>query len=130
MTAATEQETTILGVRLPNDLREKIKEAAIAEHRTESGFARFHLAAAVETLSVARPADDDGPPPQSASRSKPGACDGSRYFRRPSGIWRVDPDGSAWCRRLDLVEWWPAVLCMADLIMLDAVEVSREEGES
>jgi len=39
---------TVLGVRLESPLREKIKELATAEGRTESGFVRFHLTRLVE----------------------------------------------------------------------------------
>jgi len=34
---------TVLAVRIPADQREKIKQAAKIEERTESAFARFHL---------------------------------------------------------------------------------------
>jgi uncharacterized protein (DUF1778 family) len=36
-------ETTTLGIRIPEDLRAKIREAAKLEERTESGFARYYL---------------------------------------------------------------------------------------
>ena len=40
--------TTILGVRLDGPLRDKIKELAAAEGRSESGFVRFYLNRLVE----------------------------------------------------------------------------------
>jgi uncharacterized protein (DUF1778 family) len=46
-------EATILGIRIPEDLRTRIKEAAAREERTESSFARFYLGrAADEVLSA------------------------------------------------------------------------------
>lgn len=52
-----EQEAhTMLGVRIPESLRERIKAAATKEHRTESSFARFYLEkAAEEILGNAQP---------------------------------------------------------------------------
>jgi predicted transcriptional regulator len=41
-------QSTILGIRLDAPLREKIKELAAAEGRTESGFVRFYLNRLVE----------------------------------------------------------------------------------
>jgi uncharacterized protein (DUF1778 family) len=46
-------EATILGIRIPEELRTKIKEAAAREERTESSFARYYLGrAADEVLNV------------------------------------------------------------------------------
>jgi uncharacterized protein (DUF1778 family) len=46
-------EATILGIRIPEELRGKIKEAAAREERTESSFARYYLGrAADEVLNV------------------------------------------------------------------------------
>ena len=39
---------TILGIRLDPGFREKLKNMAAADGRTESGFARFHLTRIVE----------------------------------------------------------------------------------
>ena len=39
----TTSNTSHLGIRIDNDERAKIKQAAAIEHRTESGFARFYL---------------------------------------------------------------------------------------
>jgi predicted transcriptional regulator len=44
----TPETQTILGIRLEPALREKIKALAAADGRTESGFARYHLARIVE----------------------------------------------------------------------------------
>jgi len=44
----TTETTTILGIRLDADFREKLKNLAEADGRTESGFARFHLTRIVE----------------------------------------------------------------------------------
>ena len=41
---------TTLGIRVPEDLRAKIREAAKMEERTESGFARYYLAKAAESI--------------------------------------------------------------------------------
>lgn len=42
-------DTTSLTLRLPKKLRERLKKAAAADHRTLSQFARLHLTAAVES---------------------------------------------------------------------------------
>ena len=49
---ATEIEpiNTYLGIRVPDDLREKIRTAAKLEDRTESSFARFHLSRAADAV--------------------------------------------------------------------------------
>lgn len=41
---------TFLGIRVPDDLREKIRAASKAEDRTESSFARFHLSRAADAV--------------------------------------------------------------------------------
>lgn len=41
-------DNTILGVRMPTDLRERLKEAARREDRTESSFARYYLSKAAD----------------------------------------------------------------------------------
>lgn len=41
-------DTTSLTLRLPKQLRERLKKAAAADHRTISQFARLHLSAAVD----------------------------------------------------------------------------------
>jgi len=46
--AADDSGTTILGIRLESDLRDRIKALAAAEGRTESGFVRFYLSRLVE----------------------------------------------------------------------------------
>ena len=46
----TQVENTTLGIRIPEDLRAKIREAARLEERTESSFARFHLGRAAEAV--------------------------------------------------------------------------------
>lgn len=45
-------EMTILAVRIPKELRERIKAAAIREDRTESSFARFYLGKAAEAVET------------------------------------------------------------------------------
>ncbi len=46
---------TVLAVRIPEIHREKIRQAAKIEQRTESGFARYHLAiAADEAIAAAQ----------------------------------------------------------------------------
>jgi uncharacterized protein (DUF1778 family) len=47
-----EDEATIttLGIRIPDEIRSKIKEAAKIEGRTESGFARFYLSKAADAV--------------------------------------------------------------------------------
>jgi uncharacterized protein (DUF1778 family) len=47
----TEQDThTMIGVRIPESLRTRIKAAAEKEHRTESSFARFYLERAADEI--------------------------------------------------------------------------------
>ena len=41
-------DNTILAVRIPSDLRARIKAAAEREERTESSFARFYLSRAAD----------------------------------------------------------------------------------
>lgn len=41
-------DNTILAVRIPSDLRARIKAAADREDRTESSFARFYLSRAAD----------------------------------------------------------------------------------
>jgi hypothetical protein len=43
-------EVTILGIRINDDLRTKIREAARLEERTESSFARFYLGRAADAV--------------------------------------------------------------------------------
>ena len=43
-------ETTTLGIRVPDELRSKIREAAKLEQRTESSFARFYLSRAADAV--------------------------------------------------------------------------------
>ena len=43
-------EITTLGIRIPDELRAKIREAAKLEERTESSFARFYLGKAAEAV--------------------------------------------------------------------------------
>ena len=43
-------ESTTLGIRIPDDLRAKIREAARIEQRTESSFARFYLSKAADSV--------------------------------------------------------------------------------
>lgn len=49
MTDDESKPPSILGIRLDEPLREKIKELAASEGRTESGFVRFYLNRLVET---------------------------------------------------------------------------------
>jgi len=52
---------TILAVRIPADQRDKIRQAAKIEERTESAFARFHLIPIAEDIvakSELQPAAD------------------------------------------------------------------------
>lgn len=47
----TSDETTtesVLAIRMPAELKEKIREAAKKEERTESAFGRYHLAIAAD----------------------------------------------------------------------------------
>ena len=41
---------TILAIQIPLPLRQRIKNAATAEHRTESSFARFYLEKAADAI--------------------------------------------------------------------------------
>jgi predicted DNA-binding protein len=53
--ADDEQETnemTILAVRIPTELRERIRDAAKREERTESSFARYYLGKAAEEIET------------------------------------------------------------------------------
>jgi hypothetical protein len=43
-----DSETTILAIQIERGLRQRIKAAASAEHRTESSFARYYLERAAE----------------------------------------------------------------------------------
>jgi len=45
-------EPTTLGIRIPDDLRAKIREAARIEQRTESSFARFYLSKAADAVLI------------------------------------------------------------------------------
>jgi uncharacterized protein (DUF1778 family) len=47
---ADEVTMTTLGVRIPEDVRAKIREAAKLEERTESSFARYYLNRAAELV--------------------------------------------------------------------------------
>ena len=51
---------TVLAVRIPDDQREKIRQAAKIEERTESGFARFHLLRAAEAVLAATETTNTG----------------------------------------------------------------------
>jgi len=44
---------SVLGIRIADEQRNKIKEAAKLEDRTESSFARFHLTRAAESVIAA-----------------------------------------------------------------------------
>ena len=48
----TESDTNIttLGIRIPEELRAKIREAAKLEDRTESSFARYYLSRAADSV--------------------------------------------------------------------------------
>jgi uncharacterized protein (DUF1778 family) len=48
MPAAKANKHTMIGIRMPLQLRKRIKAAAAAEGRNESGFARYHLSTAAE----------------------------------------------------------------------------------
>ena len=50
MTDETTTTETILAVRIPADQRDKIRQAAKIEERTESAFARFHLIPIAEEI--------------------------------------------------------------------------------
>jgi uncharacterized protein (DUF1778 family) len=52
-TAPAQEPQTILAVRIPTDLRERIKSAAARDHRTESSFARYHLERAADEVLAA-----------------------------------------------------------------------------
>jgi uncharacterized protein (DUF1778 family) len=41
---------TTLGIRIPEELRTKIREAAKLEDRTESSFARYYLSRAADSV--------------------------------------------------------------------------------
>jgi uncharacterized protein (DUF1778 family) len=41
---------SVLGIRMPEEQREKIREAAKLEERSEAGFARYHLTRIAETV--------------------------------------------------------------------------------
>jgi uncharacterized protein (DUF1778 family) len=44
---------TTLGIRVPEELRAKIREAAKLEDRTESSFARYYLSRAADAVIAA-----------------------------------------------------------------------------
>jgi uncharacterized protein (DUF1778 family) len=44
---------TTLGIRIPEELRAKIREAAKLEDRTESSFARYYLSRAADAVITA-----------------------------------------------------------------------------
>jgi uncharacterized protein (DUF1778 family) len=44
---------TTLGIRIPEELRAKIREAAKLEDRTESSFARYYLSRAADAVIAA-----------------------------------------------------------------------------
>ena len=48
-TTDPDTETTILAIQIERGLRQRIKAAAGAEHRTESSFARYYLERAADT---------------------------------------------------------------------------------
>ena len=48
-----ENENTILAIQMDRTLRNRIKIAAMAEHRTESSFARYYLERAADAASAA-----------------------------------------------------------------------------
>jgi len=41
---------TVFGIRMPDELRAKVREAARIEGRTESNFARFYLTKAADQV--------------------------------------------------------------------------------
>ena len=43
-------DVSVLGVKMPEDLREKIKLASKLEDRTESSFARYYLSRAADAV--------------------------------------------------------------------------------
>lgn len=49
-----------LGIRIPEDLRAKIREAARLEARTESSFARYYLSRAADVVIAEHVADPVG----------------------------------------------------------------------
>ena len=49
-TTANTESSTLLGVRVPEPLRSKIKAAAAREERTESSFVRFYLGIAADQV--------------------------------------------------------------------------------
>jgi hypothetical protein len=53
----------------------------------------------------------------------------TRYFRRPSGIWKFQPDGRAFCRNLESPEWFGSVMAIEDMAALSAEEIPATEGE-
>ena len=50
----TASENTSMTLRLPKSLRDRIKRAAAADHRTESQFVRLHLSALLDARKAAR----------------------------------------------------------------------------
>lgn len=46
-------ENTILAIQIAAGLRQRIKAAAVAEHRTESSFARYYLERAADAALAA-----------------------------------------------------------------------------
>ena len=50
---------TVLAVRIPEIQRDKIRQAAKIEQRTESGFARYHLAIAAEEAIAAAQTEEE-----------------------------------------------------------------------
>ena len=51
---------TTLGIRIPDDLRAKIREAARLEERTESSFARYYLSKAADLVLAENGTDAAG----------------------------------------------------------------------
>jgi len=51
-----ENEVTVLAIQMERGLRQRIKNAAVREHRTESSFARFYLEKAADESDAAEAA--------------------------------------------------------------------------
>ena len=49
----TENDNTVLAIQIDRGLRQRIKAAALTEHRTESSFARFYLERAADAALAA-----------------------------------------------------------------------------
>ena len=60
-TTDNDTENTILAIQIEKGLRQRIKSAALSEHRTESSFARYYLERAADAALAAIHAEEVAP---------------------------------------------------------------------